>query len=55
MAEEKQSQGQEEVERSKGTRRQELVTETRLTVTALEDCAGLGMGPEEEEIPHQQL
>lgn len=45
VAEEKQDQGQEGVEGRKGTRRQELVTETRLTVTALEDCAGSGMGP----------
>lgn len=44
VAEEKQDQGQEGVEGHKGTRRQELVTETRLTMAALEDCAGLGMG-----------
>lgn len=37
--------GQKGVEGSKGTRRQELVTETRLTMTALEDCAGLEMEP----------
>lgn len=44
VSEEKQDQGQEGVEGRKGTRRQELVTETRLTMAALEDCAGLGMG-----------
>ena len=45
VTEEKQKQGQEGVEGGKGTRGKELDTKTRLAVTALEDCAILGMGP----------